>query len=177
MLEENNLGLPDPDPLPGDDMNTPYFLIGDDAFPLRTWMMKPYSRRNLTNEERIFNYRLSRARRVVENAFGLLAMRFQCLLGCLNQMPETVDLIILACVTLHNLISIRYPAIARLAVDQEDEHNQLVPGEWRQGRQLADGDRTHGRNVVTSAGVSQRNYIKHYFNSRAGSVEWQQNMI
>ncbi|XP_060582559.1 putative nuclease HARBI1 [Ruditapes philippinarum] len=123
MLEENNLGLPDPDPLPGDDMNTPYFLIGDDAFPLRTWMMKPYSRRNLTNEERIFNYRLSRARRVVENAFGLLAMRFQCLLGCLNQMPETVDLIILACVTLHNLISIRYPAIARLAVDQEDEHN------------------------------------------------------
>lgn len=58
MLEENNLGLPPPDPVPGDDNNTPYFLIGDDAFPLKTWMMKPYSRRKLNVEERIFNYRL-----------------------------------------------------------------------------------------------------------------------
>ena len=59
MLDENNLGLPPPAPLPADDKNTPYFLIGDDAFPLRSWMMKPYSRRNLTYEERIFNYRLA----------------------------------------------------------------------------------------------------------------------
>ena len=57
MLEENNLGLLDADTLPGDDRNTPFLLIGDDAFPLRTWMLKPYSRRNLTDDERIFNYR------------------------------------------------------------------------------------------------------------------------
>lgn len=58
MLEENILGLPPSAPLPGDDKNTPYFLIGDDAFPLKSWMVKPYSRHNLTYEERIFNYRL-----------------------------------------------------------------------------------------------------------------------
>ncbi|XP_060556342.1 uncharacterized protein LOC132717007 [Ruditapes philippinarum] len=40
MLEENSLGLPDPDPLPGDDMNTPYFLIGDDAFPVSSCMVE-----------------------------------------------------------------------------------------------------------------------------------------
>ena len=57
------------------------------------------SRRNLTEEERIFNYMLSRARRVVENAFGILAMRFHCMLGCLNQCPDTVDSIVLACDT------------------------------------------------------------------------------
>jgi len=56
MLEDN-LGLPDADTIPGDDRNTPFFLIGDDAFPFKTWMLKPYSRRNLTDDERIFNYR------------------------------------------------------------------------------------------------------------------------
>ena len=114
---------------------------------------------------------------MVENAFGILAMRFQCLLGCLNQSPETIDSIILGCITLHNLHRIRNPSIARQAIDHEDEHNQLQPGEWRQGRQLTDGDHTHGKNVVTSAGIRQRDYLKHYFNSPAGSVEWQQSMI
>ena len=53
LLGQDNLGLPPPSPLPGDDKNTPYFYIADDAFPLRTWMMNPYSRCHLTEEEAI----------------------------------------------------------------------------------------------------------------------------
>ena len=77
-LFENHLAnLPAPEPIRGDESerSVPYFLLGDDAFALRDWMMKPYPSRNLTLEERIFNYRHSRARRVVENAFGILASR------------------------------------------------------------------------------------------------------
>ena len=55
MLEEVTLDLPPPSSLLHDDRDTPYFLIGDDAFPLRPWMMKPYSRRHLDHDERIFN--------------------------------------------------------------------------------------------------------------------------
>ena len=126
MLEEGTLGLPPPSPLPHDDRDTPYFLIGDDAFPLKPWMMKPYSRRHLDHDERIFNYRLSRARRVVENAFGILAMRFQILLGTMQQLPETVDSIVLACTTLHNLPRITQPAALRQYVGAVDCQENMI---------------------------------------------------
>lgn len=40
-LNKDYLDFSDPHPLPDDDNDIPYFLVGDDAFPLRTWMMKP----------------------------------------------------------------------------------------------------------------------------------------
>ena len=94
VIEDGTIGFLAAAPLPGDDRPIPYFIIGDDTFALRTWLMKPFSRRNITNEERIFNYRLSRARRTVENAFGILANRFVALLTTLTQQPGTVASIV-----------------------------------------------------------------------------------
>ncbi|CAC5384292.1 unnamed protein product [Mytilus coruscus] len=69
-------------------------------------------------------------------------------------------------------------SIVRQVIDHEDKHNQLHPSERRQGRQMSDGDHTHGRNAVTSAGVRQRDYLKHFFNSPPGSesIEWQESI-
>ena len=41
-IEDGSIGFPAADNLPGDDNNIPYFIIGDDAFSLRTWLMKLY---------------------------------------------------------------------------------------------------------------------------------------
>jgi len=54
-LEDITIEVPEPDPLPDDDRDFPYFIIGDDAFPLRNWLMKPYSRRSLTHNERVIS--------------------------------------------------------------------------------------------------------------------------
>ncbi|XP_068238487.1 putative nuclease HARBI1 [Palaemon carinicauda] len=45
-VEENRARVPQPEPLPNDDQPVPYHYIGDDAFALRTWMMKSFSHRS-----------------------------------------------------------------------------------------------------------------------------------
>ena len=75
QLGNKNLDVPPCRQLPNDTEETcvPYVLLGDEAFPLRCDLMRPFARHGLTNKRCIFNYRLSRARRVVENALGILA--------------------------------------------------------------------------------------------------------
>jgi hypothetical protein len=64
--------------LPGSETPIPYVLVADDAFPLTSYLMKPYAGKLTKGSAKsVFNYRLSRARRIVENAFGLLSSVFR----------------------------------------------------------------------------------------------------
>ncbi|XP_008180084.1 uncharacterized protein LOC103308465 [Acyrthosiphon pisum] len=58
------------------------------AYPLLPNLMRPFPRRQLTNEKRIYNYRLSRARRIVECAFGIMVKRFNVLENKMLVGPE-----------------------------------------------------------------------------------------
>lgn len=176
-LREGTLGLPDPEPLPGDDRDIPFFLVGDDAFALRPWMMKPFSARYLTREERIHNYRTSRGRRVVENGFGILACRWRCLLTALQTNPTTTKKIVKACLTLHNLMRLRYPNLQNRDLDGDDGQGGVIPGAWRNAALFQDMQEAGRAPRETREGKQLRIYLKHYYNSDVGRVPWQDFII
>lgn len=73
-LDNTRMHLPSRCNLPGRTAAIPVIFLGDDAFPLMTNIMKPFSGQyNKGSKERIFNYRLSRVRRVSENVFGIIS--------------------------------------------------------------------------------------------------------
>lgn len=85
-------------------VNIPVFLIGDPAYPLKPWLLKGFSDPgHLTREQQLFNYRLSRARMVVECAFGRLKGRWRCLLKRNDTHLHKLSLTIAACCILHNI--------------------------------------------------------------------------
>ena len=60
-------------------VNIPPLIIVESAFPLRTWLMKPYTDAVLSPQPKYFNCRLSRARMVTECAYGQLKGRWRVL--------------------------------------------------------------------------------------------------
>ncbi|KAJ8973517.1 hypothetical protein NQ317_000445 [Molorchus minor] len=71
-LARNELNLPSPKALPNtDNPSLPYVFLGT-KLALNTNILRPYPRNNLNEQRRVFNHRLSRARRLVECTFGIL---------------------------------------------------------------------------------------------------------
>lgn len=120
----NPLSLPSAKVLPSTDIETPMFFVADEAYPLKTFLMKPFSARGLSASERIFNYRLSRARRVVENSFGILTNRFRILRGQMQLQPDTACLVVLACCALHNFLRSNSCANAEYEDDSSEDKVQ-----------------------------------------------------
>ena len=152
--------------------DVPYFILADDAFALNTWLMKPYGRRMLTREERIANYRISRGRRVVENAFGILVSRFRVMRTTTELPPATVREVVLTCVVLHNILRSQYqgqPGGQQPGGDDDDD----VPDDCGLIGGAAGGgqDRNPAREPKR-----QRDYLKDYFNNE-GAVAWKDGRI
>ncbi|CAH1973594.1 unnamed protein product [Acanthoscelides obtectus] len=104
-IANGTLNFPQNSPLPGRTKQTPYVLIGDAVFPLCDYLIKPYSGNHERGSmKRIFNYRLSRARRVVENAFGIASSVFRVLRKPMLLEPEKAQLIVMTIVCLHNFL-------------------------------------------------------------------------
>lgn len=105
-LLNGTLNTPQDRPLPGQNEPTPCVLIGDEAFPLRPNLMRPFPYRQTRNDntKHVYNKRLCRARRVVENAFGILAQKWRVFYRPIEVKVETVISIVKATCLLHNFV-------------------------------------------------------------------------
>ncbi|XP_060761383.1 uncharacterized protein LOC132871280 [Neoarius graeffei] len=85
-------------------VNVGYYILGDSAYPLQNWLLKPFQDTGrLTPEQQTFNRKFSRGRVAVENAFGRLKGRWRCLLKRNDCDLSLVRSMVLTCCALHNL--------------------------------------------------------------------------
>lgn len=96
-LEEGTLGI-----LSG--RKWPLCLTGGAAFPLQTYLMRPFPGKGLDERKGVFNYRLSRNQRTVENAFGILVARWHVFLTPTSGRLQLCEDMIKAAVYLHNFL-------------------------------------------------------------------------
>ena len=96
--------------------------------------MRPFARHGLTTERHIFNYRLSRAGRVVENAFGILANQWRLCHHYIYLNPDNVTTVVMATVVLHNILTLPRDKVRTNVVDNRAEiHDDAFQDLVRQG--------------------------------------------
>ena len=161
-IRQEQIGLPSGvAAFPGSNIATPLFFVGDDAFPLSRRMMKPISGHFLEEPERIYNYRISRARRVIENAFGILVSRFRIFEGKINMRPESVDTLVFAAVCLH---------ILRIKELKRNPLGRFFDVPTFHSEENSDA------NIPQNADEMQE-ALKNYFLSPEGQVPWQHDSV
>ena len=163
--------FPPPQKLPKTDVVLPHVFVGDEAFRLHPNMMKPYSKpvASADKEKAIFNYRLSRARRVSENAFGLASKVFRVFYTPIALKPSTTDNLIVVACCLHNLLRDAYLESNKKPYYEMDT-SQMPPSE--NFTALA-----RGGGFANAEGFAVRDAFTEYFNSRAGQVPWQSSYV
>lgn len=183
-IDSGDIKLPPPGRLLGTDALVPHVFVADDAFPLKPYLMKPYSSRNLTHEQSAFNYRLSRARRIVENAFGILAARWRIFGRPIQCKVETVDNVIWVCVLLHNFLRAhdgqRSSFYMPPAFVDREESGEDILGGWRElvARDCGLSDiKLINSNASSGYARAVRQRFLDYFNHPVGIVEWQERVI
>ncbi|KAH7937302.1 hypothetical protein HPB49_010473 [Dermacentor silvarum] len=155
--------------LPGSEKVCPHVFVGDEAFQLRPDFMRPLPGTRTEAEEVIFNYRLSRARRCVENAFGILVSRWRIYERQINLQPENADNVVKATCILPNFLSMTTNAAATYRppgyADCHDVFGSVRNGTWPQGTASAAVFGLQGAKVHNSTNVanSVRKVFMNYF--------------
>ncbi|XP_022170408.1 uncharacterized protein LOC111033791 [Myzus persicae] len=146
-LTENALNLPIPRPL-SEHSNT----------------KMPYERTHLDKVKLVFNYRLTRARRYVECAIGILTNKWQIFHRPLDVNVGTAIWAVKACTVLHNFVRQKY--------GYDFQSTQIEP-EINCFPNILNAQSTRGGSSANSI----RTTFADYFVSGVGSVTWQDESI
>ncbi|KAJ8934830.1 hypothetical protein NQ314_013178 [Rhamnusium bicolor] len=142
-------------------------------------MLKPFGQSELTYHKRVFNYRLSRGRNVVENVFGIIAARFRVLHTAISVHPENAKYIIMAIIcVLHNFLRHKSKSyFNRKTVDSENKttHEIRQDGECRSDTVELSGLEKKQTTDLKEGKQTREEYL-HFLNGN-GSVAWQEDML
>uniref|UniRef100_A0A8C5QCP6 DDE Tnp4 domain-containing protein n=1 Tax=Leptobrachium leishanense TaxID=445787 RepID=A0A8C5QCP6_9ANUR len=108
QIQSRHLQIPQPKKLPGSDTTVPFAFVGDEAFGLYTNLLRPYAGSNLSVEKRVFNYRLSRARRCADCTFAVLTSTWRIFHRPLDVGIDFAVDIVKCCCVLHNFVRDRH---------------------------------------------------------------------
>lgn len=161
------LDLPDARPItPAMGLKVPYVFIADNAFSMNEHMLKDFSNHNLSIKQRVFNYRLHRARRYVECAFGILTNKWRIFHRALNVSKTFSKNIVKACVVLHNIVRVRdgYRTDDLIVVSSSQLKKIPLP-------------KQASAQSTNKTGQGVRSCFANYFVSKEGALPWQLSKI
>lgn len=163
-LKNGTLGIPLTRPLPGGSEPVPHVIVGDEAFPLQTNLMRPFPGKDQPDEmRRLYNYRLCSARRTIEMTFGNLASKWEIYQRRIGLQPQNMDKVIKATCVLHHYIIMTGPPSNQENPDMETTPRVLGTVEPLQ----------RAGNHPFREAFSVRELFKEYFVSSVGAVPWQ----
>ncbi|KAI7789427.1 hypothetical protein IRJ41_012110 [Triplophysa rosa] len=169
-LHRGTLNVPAPLELPSAPElgKVNHVIVADEAFPMKPYLLRPYGGKRLQEDKRIFNLRLSRARRISENAFGILTQRFRVYKRPMEVNPDLADNIIKATCILSNYL--RHEVMGQVSqVDSFDFDNAG-------NACLEEFQRPRG-NRASEEALHIRDTFRKYFVSAAGEVPWQYDRV
>lgn len=158
-LINNTLNLPRPQTLPNTNLDLPYIFVGDEAFALHCNLLRPFSGQQLDATKSVFNYRLTRARRYVECAFGIMSKKWQIFNRPLDVSLNLAIDIVKSCCVLQNFIH-KYENINDIINTTNSEFST-----FRSSNSL--------RTDLNETANAVRNRFAEYFMSEQGRVSWQ----
>lgn len=173
----NQLRLPGFSQLPGSNFICPHVFVADDAFALGPHIMKPFGGTKRDQAQFEFDKRLSRARRVVENSFGILVCRWRILYHAICCEPENAEKIIKAVVVLHNFLMMTDPGASERkyaparSMDYVDSNGIIRDGSWRHFVPPDSALRRVNKSTsMNRYGKMVRDRMKDFFQTDAGSL-------
>lgn len=179
-LVEKKLHIPQLDDVSENFQNVPYVFVADDAFPLTTEILKPFRQADLNSAKReVFNYRLSRARHIVENVFGILSSRFRIFHTAINLEPQNIEKVVMAACALHNFLMDQQPTLyapANCLYQESSESGNILS----MGCDSADSNmnplQSCNRGNICGNAKEVREHFMDYFMDE-GKVAWQNKHI
>jgi hypothetical protein len=166
MLESDCLNIPPEREIPGTNIKIPFVLVGDRGYPLLNYLMRPFGQRNADDMKRVYNYRLSRARRSAECTFGIMASQWRILQKAIETNVDTAISITKAVCILHNFLMTH----ERAQLPQEERDLNFQIGMYDSRAQ--NSQRPQYR--FANSALQTRDILLNYFNG-IGSVPWQMN--